>query len=92
VGKNFPPLHPNCRSKTRAYLGEEVEKTLKRRARDSITGKNQVIGNMSYKEWYDSKVKEHGKAEVDKAYKNGGKTRSGLTTKRTSPSNSMSVM
>jgi hypothetical protein len=27
---------------------------------------------MSYKEWYDSKVKEHGKAEIDKAYKMAG--------------------
>jgi len=51
VGKNFPPMHPNCRSKTRAYMGEEVEKTLKRRARDPVTGKTKVIDNMSYKEW-----------------------------------------
>jgi SPP1 gp7 family putative phage head morphogenesis protein len=51
VGKNFPPLHPNCRSKTRAYMGEEIEKTLKRRARNPITGKTEVIDNMSYEEW-----------------------------------------
>ena len=69
VGENYPPMHPNCRSKTRAYMGAEVEATLKRRARDPITGKNEVIGNMSYKEWYDSKVKQHGQAEVDKAFK-----------------------
>ncbi len=72
VGKNFPPLHPNCRSKTRAYMGEEIEKTLKRRAKNPVTGKNEVIGNMSYKDWYNSKVKEHGQAEVDKAYKVAG--------------------
>lgn len=69
TGVNFPPMHPNCRSKTGAYPGEEMEAALKRRARDPITGKNQGIGNLSYEEWYDSKVKEHGKAEVDKAYK-----------------------
>lgn len=51
VGVNFPPLHPNCRSKTRGYLGEEAEKTLKRRARNPITGKTEVIDNISYKEW-----------------------------------------
>lgn len=69
VGVNFPPMHPNCRSKTRAYLGEEIEATLQRRARNPITGKNEVIGNMSYEEWYNSKVKEHGKADVNKAFK-----------------------
>ncbi len=51
VGENYPPMHPNCRSKTRAYMGEEIEKTLKRRARNPVTGKNEIIGNMSYKEW-----------------------------------------
>ena len=56
VGKNFPPLHPNCRSTTRAYMGEEIEKTLKRRARNPITGENEVIDNISYKDW----AKQHG--------------------------------
>lgn len=51
VGVNYPPLHPNCRSKTRAYMGEEIERTLKRRARNPITGKNEIVGNISYKEW-----------------------------------------
>ena len=69
VGKNFPPLHPLCRSKTRAYMGAEIEATLKRRARDPATGKNEIVGNISYKEWYDSKVKVHGQAEVDNAFK-----------------------
>lgn len=55
VGTNFPPLHPNCRSKTRAYLGEEAEKRLKRRARNPITGKTEIIDNISYKEW----LKQH---------------------------------
>ena len=68
-GLNFPPLHPNCRSTTRAYMGEEIEKTLKRRARNPITGKNEVIDNMSYSEWYNSKVKAHGQENIDKAFK-----------------------
>lgn len=56
VGKNFPPMHVNCRSTTRAYMGEEIEATLKRRARNPVTGENEVIDNMSYKEW----AKKHG--------------------------------
>lgn len=67
VGENYPPMHPNCRSKTRAYLGEEVEKTLKRRARNPITGKNEIVGNISYKEW----AKQNG-LEVDSAEKGAG--------------------
>ncbi len=51
TGVNYPPLHPNCRSKTRGYISEEVERTLKRRARNPITGKTEVIDNISYKDW-----------------------------------------
>ncbi|MBP5427007.1 MAG: minor capsid protein [Clostridiales bacterium] len=50
-GVNYPPLHPNCRSKTRAYLGKEEEKTLQRRARNPFTGETELIPNMSYEEW-----------------------------------------
>lgn len=56
TGVNFPPVHPNCRSTTRAYMGEEIEKIFKRRARNPVTNKNEVIGNISYKEW----AKQHG--------------------------------
>ena len=62
VGKNFPPLHPNCRSKTRAYMGEEIEKTLKRRARNPVTGETEIIDNMSYEQW----AKKHGIDKMDK--------------------------
>ena len=61
-GVNFPPLHPNCRSTTRAYMGEEIEKTLQRRARNPITGKNEIVGNISYGEW----AKKHGIDTMDK--------------------------
>lgn len=56
TGVNYPPMHPNCRSTTRAYMGEEIEKTLTRRARNPITNENEVIGNVSYNEW----AKMHG--------------------------------
>lgn len=53
MGTNFPPLHPNCRSKTRGYV-EEYEKTLKRRARNPFTNKTELVENISYKEWKES--------------------------------------
>ena len=62
VGENYPPMHPNCRSKTRAYMGAEIEATLKRRARNPITNKTELIDNMSYKEW----AKKHGIDKMDK--------------------------
>lgn len=51
TGVNYPPLHPNCRSTTRGYLGKEEEKTLKRRARNPVTGKTEIIDNMNYEDW-----------------------------------------
>lgn len=50
-GKNLPPLHTWCRSTTRAYLGEKYMNHIKRRARDSETGKTYLIGNIDYKYW-----------------------------------------
>ena len=72
VGKNYPPLHPNCRSKTRVYMGEEIEATLKRRARNPKTGKTEIVGNISYKEW----AKQNGldQPNVPKAKKTTPKT------------------
>lgn len=49
-GVNYPPLHPNCRSKTRGYV-EDAEKNIKRRARNPITGKSELVDNISYKDW-----------------------------------------
>ena len=69
VGVNYPPMHVNCRSTTRAYMGTEIEATLKRRARNPITNENEIIDNMSYKDWYNSKVKAHGQGDIDKAFK-----------------------
>ena len=49
-GVNYPPMHPFCRSTVRAYISEEVEKDLKRRARDE-EGDNSVIDYMTYSDW-----------------------------------------
>ncbi len=51
TGVNLPPLHPYCRSTTRAYF-DNME-SLKRRARDPKTGKNYLVsGDMNYQDWY----------------------------------------
>lgn len=49
IGRNYPPLHPNCRSTTRAYLGKEYEPET-RTARDE-EGNNVEIAHMSYPQW-----------------------------------------
>lgn len=51
VGVNYPPLHPNCRSTVRAFIDEETEKTMVRRARNPFTGETEIVGNMNYEQW-----------------------------------------
>lgn len=68
VGENFPPLHPNCRSTTRGYI-EGFENSIKRRARNPITGENEVIDNISYKEWYNNNVLKYGQNDIEFEYK-----------------------
>ncbi|MDD3840769.1 MAG: minor capsid protein [Clostridia bacterium] len=52
-GRNLPPMHPNCRSTTRAYLGADTLKGIQRRARDPVTGKTYPVpADMDYKAWY----------------------------------------
>lgn len=67
VGVNLPPLHPYCRSTTRAYLEEDTLKDIKRRARNLETGKSYLVpGDMSYKQWYDKfVVDKYGKDKTE---------------------------
>lgn len=67
AGVNLPPLHPYCRSTTRAYLGESTLRDIKRRARDSETGKTYLVpGDISYNEWYDKYVvSKYGKDKTE---------------------------
>lgn len=51
VGINCPPMHPFCRCTVRSYISEEIYNRAQRRARDQITGKTKVVGNISYMEW-----------------------------------------
>lgn len=55
VGVNYAPMHPNCRSKARAYLGAEFEPT-KRRARiadqnDPDKPHSEIIDYTTYDNW-----------------------------------------
>lgn len=56
-GENMPPLHPWCRSTTRAYFGPESMQRTQRRARDPVTGKTYTVpANMDYRQWYQKHV------------------------------------
>ncbi|HFR3440460.1 TPA: minor capsid protein [Streptococcus suis] len=57
-GKNYPPLHPWCRTVTIALDDDEWLAKATRSARDPVTGKTiQVPANMTYKDWYEKYVK-----------------------------------
>lgn len=70
-GVNCPPMHPWCRSTTVAYDEDADYSKLKRRARNPVTGKTELVpADMTYKEWYskyvDSEdVVKESKPEVD---------------------------
>lgn len=70
-GVNYPPLHPWCRSTTVAYDEDADYSKLKRRARNPVTGKTELVpADMSYKEWYSKyvdgeEVGKESKPEVD---------------------------
>ena len=53
VGKNCPPLHPNCRSTVIPHI-EGVERN--RVARNVATGETEEVGNLNYKQWYEKYV------------------------------------
>jgi SPP1 gp7 family putative phage head morphogenesis protein len=52
VGKNYPPMHPHCRSTTVAVIDGFDMSELQRRARNPETGETyKVPANMTYREW-----------------------------------------
>ncbi|MBE1554794.1 minor capsid protein [Sporosarcina limicola] len=70
AGLNLPPMHPFCRSTTRAYLGEKFMQGAQRRARNPVTGKNELVpASMNYPEWRKSIDDKHGKDQVDRIEK-----------------------
>lgn len=64
-GVNYPPLHPWCRSTTIGYDEDADYSKLKRRARNPVTGKTELVpADMSYKEWYDKYVEKPREREL----------------------------
>ena len=67
-GVNCPPMHPWCRSTTVAYDEDADYSKLKRRARNPVTGKTELVpADMTYKEWYSKYVAKDG----EKVYNQG---------------------
>ena len=66
AGKDVPPFHPNCRGCTVPYYDDPYfKKGGKRAARDPETGKTVLVEDMTYKEWKEKYVKEHGQKDFD---------------------------
>lgn len=54
VGKNYPPLHPWCRSSAIADIPDELLARLKQSAVDPISGERMEVPlSMTYDEWFD---------------------------------------
>lgn len=63
-GVNMPPMHPWCRCTTISYFSDEILRSLRRRARDPVTGKTYTVpGDMTYKQWYQKSVTENPEAK-----------------------------
>ena len=58
VGKNYPPMHINCRSTTMSYVDNETLATLTRRARNSEGRSILIEKGITYEEWYKEYIKK----------------------------------
>jgi SPP1 gp7 family putative phage head morphogenesis protein len=69
---NCPPMHPWCRSTTICNITDEELANMKRRARNPITGKNELVpANMTYDQWYKKYVEGNPDAQlIEKKVKN----------------------
>ncbi len=66
VGKNYPPLHPWCRSTTISVVDESLIDKMQRSAIDPVTGKRiKVPASMTYEEWYNKYVKGNPEVELE---------------------------
>ena len=66
VGRNIPPLHPNCRSKMIPYI-EGITDDMKVRQRDPVTGRDEVVKvGETYDQWLKRQQEIHGVDTVDK--------------------------
>ena len=65
-GKNYPPMHPWCRSTTISVIDEETLRNIKRSAYNPKTGRTETVpANMTYDQWYKKYVKGNAKAEAE---------------------------
>lgn len=71
-GRNYPPMHPWCRSTTIAYMPQGLLHKLKRSAIDPSARRRIIVpGGMTYQQWHDKFVKGKQVAETqEKALKN----------------------
>mgnify|MGYP002232949336 FL=1 len=65
AGKNYPPMHPWCRSTTISDIDDETLSRMTRAAYNPETGRTgKVPANMTYDEWYQKYVKGNTKDRV----------------------------
>lgn len=66
AGKNYPPMHPWCRSTTISVIDEDELRNMKRRAYNPKTGRTETApANMTYDQWYKKYVKGNAQAEAE---------------------------
>lgn len=66
AGKNYPPMHPWCRSTTISVIDEDELRNMKRRAYNPKTGRTETVpANMTYDQWYKKYVKGNAQAETE---------------------------
>lgn len=66
AGKNYPPMHPWCRSTTISVIDEAELRNMKRRAYNPKTGRTETVpANMTYDQWYKKYVKGNAQAEAE---------------------------
>ena len=77
AGKNYPPMHPWCRSTTISAIDDEALSKMTRVAYNPETGRTEKVpANMTYDQWYEKYVKGNAKAEAqEKAAKNSASDR-----------------
>lgn len=64
-GVNAPPMHPWCRSTTICDISDEELSQMKRRSKNPVTGKSELVpANMTYEEWHKKYIDGNKDAEL----------------------------
>lgn len=70
IGVNQNPMHPNCRSTTVGWFGEDSIKGMERLAKDPVTGESVLVPrNMTYEQWLKMQKETYGEERVAAARK-----------------------